>query len=104
MEPRRLRSQPQIPNLEPSSGPLRARRVRAVVVSAVVLVATALLIFFWLFRPGPPKPFATVMTVGGPGFKIANSTLPDLFRGAVDDDNQVYLSAGNGDRLHRATP
>ncbi|HKE02474.1 MAG TPA: hypothetical protein VKE91_00340, partial [Blastocatellia bacterium] len=101
MEPRRLRSQPQIPNLEPSSGPLRARRVRAVVVSAVVLVATALLIFFWLFRPGPPKPFATVMTVGGPGFKIDNSTLPDLFGVAVDDDNQVYLSDGTSDSIRR---
>ena len=101
MEPRRLRSQPQIPNLEPSSGPLRARRVRAVVVSAVVFVATALLIFFWLFRPGPPKPFATVMTVGGPGFKLANSTLPDLFGVAVDDDNQVYLSDGTSDSIRR---
>src|SRR5262249_56906667 len=65
------------------------------------LLAIGLLSLFWLSRPGPPKPFAAVMTVGGPGLKIANSTLPDLFGVAVDDDDQVYLSDGTGDSIRR---
>jgi hypothetical protein len=56
---------------------------------------------FWLFRPGPPKPFAAVMTIGGPGLKLANSTLPDLFGVAVDEDDQIYLSDGTGDSIRR---
>ncbi len=41
------------------------------------------------------------MTVGGPGLKLANSTLPDLFGIAVDDDDQIYFSDGTGDRIWR---
>ncbi|HKQ76823.1 MAG TPA: hypothetical protein VJ810_24220 [Blastocatellia bacterium] len=99
MEPRKLRSQPRIPRLDSSPGQSRARRVRAAVVSAVAIAALALLALFWLFRPGPPKPFAAVMTIGGPGLKIANSRLPDLYGVAVDEDNQVYLSDGTADSI-----
>jgi sugar lactone lactonase YvrE len=98
MKPRGLRSQPQAPNFKSSSGSSRSRRVR-VVVSSVALVAIALLALFWLFRPRPPKPFAEVMTVGGPGLKIANTTLPDLFGVAVDDDDRVFFSDGTGDSV-----
>ncbi|MGH9766282.1 MAG: SMP-30/gluconolactonase/LRE family protein [Blastocatellia bacterium] len=101
MGPRKLRSQSQIPNLESSSVPSRSRRVRTIVVSAIALAALALLILFWLFRPRPPKPFAAVMTVGGPGLKIANSALPDFFGVAVDDEDQVFLSDGTGDNIRR---
>ncbi len=101
MEPRRLRPQTQIPNRESSSAPSRARRVRAIATIGVVFVAIALLMLFWLFRPGPPKPFAAVMTVGGPGLKIDNSALPDLYGVAVDEDDQVYLSDGTGDCIRR---
>src|SRR5262245_30390664 len=101
MERRRITSQPQIPNPGSSRGSSRARRFRGVIISAIALAAISLLILFWLFRPRPPKPFAAVMTVGGPGLKIANSTLPDLFGVAVDDDDQVYLSDGTGDSIRR---
>ncbi len=101
MKPRRLRSQPQTPNFKSSSDPSRSRRVRGVVVSSVALVAIALLALFWMFRPRPPKPFAAVMTVGGPGLKIANSTLPDLFGVAVDDEDRVFFSDGTGDSVRR---
>ena len=96
MEPRILRSQPRNQNHR-SLG----RRVRNVVFSAIALIAIVLVMFFWFFRPGPPKPYAAVMTLGGPGLKIANSTLPDLFGVAVDEDNQVYLSDGTGDSVRR---
>lgn len=101
MKTRRLRSQPQTLNFKSPSDPSRSRRVRDVVVSLVALVAIALLALFWLFRPRPPKPFAAVMTVGGPGLKIANSTLPDLFGVAVDDENRVFFSDGTGDSVRR---
>src|SRR2546428_7413093 len=101
MKPQRLRSQPQTPNFNPSPGPSRSRRVRSVVISLVALAAIALLALFWLFRPRPPKPFAAVMTVGGPGLKIANSTLPDLFGVAVDGKDRVFFSDGTGDSVPR---
>ncbi|MGH9755893.1 MAG: SMP-30/gluconolactonase/LRE family protein [Blastocatellia bacterium] len=101
MEPHRLRSQPQDPNFNSSSNQSRSRRVRIVVASSVALVAIALVARFWLFRPHPPKPFAAVMTVGGPGLKIANSTLPDLFGVAVDDEDRVFFSDGTGDSVRR---
>lgn len=99
MKPRGLRSQPQAPNFKSSSDPSRSRRVRVVVISSVALVAIALPALFWLFRPRPPKPFAEVMTVGGPRLKIANSTLPDLFGVAVDDEDRVFFSDGTGDSV-----
>src|SRR5262245_15572583 len=101
MERRRITSQSQIPNLGSSRGSSRPRRFRAFIISAIALVAISLLILFWLLRPRPPKPFSAVMTVGGPGLKIANSTLPDFFGVAVDDDDQVYLSDGTGDSVRR---
>lgn len=101
MKPRILRSQPQAPNFKSSSGQSRSRRVWAIVISSLALVAIALLARFWLFRPHPPKPFAAVMTVGGPGLKIANSTLPDIFGVAVDDDDRVFFSDGTGDSVRR---
>jgi sugar lactone lactonase YvrE len=104
MEPQELRLQPQTPNLKSSSGRSRLQRARAVVVSSVALAAIALLALFWLFRPHPPKPFAAVMTVGGPGLKIANSTLPDLFGVAVDAEDRVFFSDGTGDNVRRINP
>ena len=101
MEPQGLKSQPQHPNFKSSSGRSRPRRVRAVVVSLVALAAIALLSLFLLFRPRPPKPFAAVMTVGGPGLKIANSTLPDLFGVAVDGKGRIFFSDGTGDAVRR---
>ncbi|HEV2666580.1 MAG TPA: hypothetical protein VG324_16800, partial [Blastocatellia bacterium] len=79
MEPQGLRQHPRTPTFKTSSGRSLSRRVRAFVVSSAALAAILLLALIWLFRPRPPKPFAAVMTVGGPGLKIANSTLPDLF-------------------------
>ena len=73
-------------------------------VSSVALAAIALLALFWLFRPRPPKPFAAVMTVGGPGLKIANSTLPDLFGVAVDGKGRIFFSDGTGDAVRRIDP
>ncbi len=101
MEPRKLRPQSQIPTIESAPVPPRSRRVRTILVSAVAFVAIALLILFWLFRPRPPKPFAAVMTVGGPGLKIANSALPDLFGVAVDDENRIFFSDGTGNSIRR---
>jgi DNA-binding beta-propeller fold protein YncE len=101
MKPNRLRPQPQAPNYKSSSGRSRPRRIRAAAFSLVALAAIALLAFFWLFRPRPPKPFAAVMTVGGPGLKIANSTLPDLFGVAVDDEERIFFSDGTGDSVRR---
>src|SRR5262245_37191207 len=100
MEPQGLRSQPQISSFKPLSGRSRPQRGRAVF-SLVALAAIALLALFWLFWPRPPKPFAAVMTVGGPGLKIANSTLPDLFGVAVDGKGQVFFSDGTGDAVRR---
>src|SRR4030095_680348 len=71
MEPQGLGSQPLTRNFKSSSGRSSPRRGRAAVVSSVALAAIALLALFWLFRSRPPKPFAAVMTVGGPGRKIA---------------------------------
>src|SRR5262245_50801630 len=104
MEPQGLRLQPQTPKFKSSSGRSRLQRVRAVVVSSIALTALALLALFWLFRPHPPKPFAAVMTVGGPGLKIANSTLPDLFGVAVDAEDRVFFSDGTGDNIWRINP
>src|SRR5262245_52218753 len=101
METKGLGSQPRTPNFKSSSRRSRPRRGRAVVVFSVALAAIALLALFWLFRPRPPKPFAAVMTVGGPGLKIANSTLPDLFGVAVDGKGQVFFSDGTGDAVRR---
>ncbi|HKQ91277.1 MAG TPA: hypothetical protein VJZ77_11360, partial [Blastocatellia bacterium] len=67
----------------------------------MILAAIALLSLFWQFRPRPPKPFTAVMTVGGPGMKIANSTLPDLFGVAVDGKGRVFFSDGTGDAVRR---
>lgn len=99
MNPRNTKSQSQILNLKFSSGPLRSRRGPIIACAAIAIVAIALLIFFWLIRKGPPKPFASVMTVGGPGMKIANSALPDLFGVAVGGDNQVFFSDGTSDSV-----
>jgi SMP-30/Gluconolactonase/LRE-like region len=101
MEPHGLRSQPQTSTLRPSPGRSRSQRVRTIVISSAALVAIGLLALFWLFRPRPPKPFAAVMTVGGPGMKIANSTLPDLFGVAVDKKDRVFFSDGTGDSVWR---
>ncbi|HEU0177342.1 MAG TPA: SMP-30/gluconolactonase/LRE family protein [Blastocatellia bacterium] len=101
MKPQGSRSRPQAPDFSSSSGPPRPRRARAVVISSAVLAAIALLAFFWLLRPRPPMPFVAVMTVGGPGLKIANSTLPDLFGVAVDDKGRVFFSDGTGDSVRR---
>jgi DNA-binding beta-propeller fold protein YncE len=102
MEPQKSRSQPQDAKLESSTGVTRARRTVAVVVSSmIVLTVIALLAFFWLALPRPPKPLAEVMTVGGPGLKISNSTLPDLFGVAVDNKGRVYFSDGTGDSVLR---
>jgi sugar lactone lactonase YvrE len=85
--------------MESSTGVARARRVSAVIVSTIVLAIIALLAFFWLVLPRPPKPLVAVMTVGGPGLKIVNSTLPDLFGVAVDNKGRVYFSDGTSDRV-----
>jgi len=96
--------QSQTPNFKSSSGRPRLQRARAVLVSSVALAAIALLALFWLFRSHPPKPFAAVKTVGGPGLKIANSALPDLFGVAVDAEDRVYFSDGTGDKVWRINP
>ncbi len=101
MEWRASGSNSQAPNSQSSSGRLRSRRARAVVITSVALIAIAMLALFWLFRPRPPKPYAEVMTVGGPGLKIANSTLPDLFGVAIDRKDRVFFSDGAGDSVRR---
>ena len=63
-----------------------------------------MLMFLWLVRPHPPKPLAAVMTVGGPGMKIVNSTIPDLFGVAVDNKGRVFFSDGTADSVLRITP
>jgi sugar lactone lactonase YvrE len=100
MESQKSRSQPQDAKLESSTGVTRARRIAIVIVSLIVL-AVALLGFFRLFLPPPPKPLAEVLTVGGPGLKIANSALPDLFGVTVDNKGRVYFSDGTGDSVLR---
>jgi len=45
-----------------------------------------------------------VMTVGGPGMKIVNSTIPDLFGVAVDNKGRVFFSDGTADSVLRITP
>src|SRR5262249_56450099 len=52
----------------------------------------------------PQKPHGGVMPVGGPGLKIANSTLPDLFGVAVDAEDRVFFSDGTGDNVRRINP
>ncbi|MGE0128336.1 MAG: SMP-30/gluconolactonase/LRE family protein [Blastocatellales bacterium] len=101
MKPLSARSQSQIPNLKFSPGPSRSRRWVAIAVSAIVAALIALLILFWLSRKEPPKPFASVMTVGGPGLKIANAALPDLFGVAVGAGDQVFFSDGTGDNVRK---
>ncbi|HEV2665848.1 MAG TPA: hypothetical protein VG324_13105 [Blastocatellia bacterium] len=101
MEPQGLRPHPRTPTFKTSSGRSLSRRVRAFVVSSAALAAILLLALFWLFRPSTPKPFASVMTVGGPGLKIANSTLPDLFGVAIDGKGHVFFSDGTGDAVRR---
>lgn len=99
MKPRSAKSQSQILNLKFSSDPSRSRRGPVIAIAAAVVVLIALLILFWLSRKAPPRPFASVMTVGGPGLKIANSALPDLFGVAVGDDDRVFFSDGTGDSV-----
>ncbi len=41
------------------------------------------------------------MTVGGPGLKIANAALPDVFGIAINDDDQIYYSDGTGDSVRK---
>src|SRR5262249_41990546 len=102
MEPRKSRSQPEKnAKMESTIGVTRARRIAAVIVSAVVLAVIALLGAFWLILLRPPKPPAEGMTVGGPGLKIAHSHLPDLFGVAVDNKGRIYFSDGTGDRVLR---
>ncbi|HEY7181542.1 MAG TPA: SMP-30/gluconolactonase/LRE family protein [Blastocatellia bacterium] len=101
MESQGSRSQPQGPNIESSIGLSRSRRVATVVVSLVVLSVISTLVFLWLVRPRPPKPLAAVMTVGGPGMKIVNSTIPDLFGVAVDNKSRVFFSDGTADSVLR---
>jgi sugar lactone lactonase YvrE len=79
----------------------RSRRLWAVVVSTIILTAIGLLVFFWLVLPRPPKPLAEVFTVGGPGLKISNSTLPDIFGVTVDNKGRVYFSDGTADSVVR---
>ncbi|MGH9836190.1 MAG: hypothetical protein ACRD9Y_24465, partial [Blastocatellia bacterium] len=54
--------------------------------------------------PRPPKPFASVMTVAGPGLKITNSGLPDLFGVAVDDDDRIFASDGTANSVYLINP
>lgn len=44
------------------------------------------------------------MTVAGPGMKISNSALPDLFGVAVDDDGRIFFSNGTGNSIHQINP
>jgi sugar lactone lactonase YvrE len=88
-------------NSESSTISSRSRRVSAVVVSSIVLIAITLLAVYWLVLPRSPKPLAEAVTVGGPGLKIANSTLPDLFGVAVDNKGHIYFSDGTGDSVLR---
>jgi sugar lactone lactonase YvrE len=101
IEPQGSRVQLQAQNSELPTGASRSRRVWVVIISSVVLTVIGLLGFFWMVLPRPPKPLAGVMTVGGPGLKIANSTLPDLFGVAVDNKGRVFFSDGTGDRVVR---
>ncbi|HEY6402072.1 MAG TPA: SMP-30/gluconolactonase/LRE family protein [Blastocatellia bacterium] len=91
----------QARNSEPQGGLSRSRRIWAVVVSSIVLTLIGLLAFFWLVLPRPPKPLAEVLTVGGPGLKISNSTLPDIFGVTVDNKGRVYFADGTADSVVR---
>jgi sugar lactone lactonase YvrE len=71
---------------------------------AIAIVAIAMLILLWWLRTRPPKPFSAVMTVAGPGLKIANSVLPDLFGVAIDDDDQIFFSDGTANSIYRINP
>src|SRR5215475_5221227 len=98
MESQGSRSQPKSLT---STRPPRSRRVATVAVSLVVLAVISLLVFLPLVRSRPPKPLSAVMTVGGPGIKIVNSTIPDLFGVAVDNRGHVYFSDGTADSVLR---
>jgi hypothetical protein len=91
----------QANNSDTSTRSSRSRRGAAVIVSSIVLTVIGLLAFYWLVLPGSPKPLAAVVTVGGPGLKIANSMLPDLYGVAVDNKGGVYFSDGTGDSVMR---
>jgi sugar lactone lactonase YvrE len=41
------------------------------------------------------------MTIAGPGLKITNSVLPDLFGVAIDGDDRIFVSDGTANRLYR---
>jgi sugar lactone lactonase YvrE len=101
MEPQGARLRFQAKNPESSADLSRSRRVRSVALSLVILTIIALLAFFWLVQPRPPKPLAEVLTVGGPGMKIANSMLPDLFGVAIDNKGHVFFSDGTRDSVLR---
>ncbi len=88
----------QIPKLKFPTA-LSPRRVIAAL--AIAVVATALLILLWWYLTRPPKPFAAVMTVAGPGLQIANSALPDLFGVAIDDDDRIFFSDGTANSIYR---
>jgi sugar lactone lactonase YvrE len=64
----------------------------------------ALLIIGWRLWPRPPKPFASVMTVAGPGLKITSSGLPDLFGVAVADDDRIFVSDGTANSVYLINP
>ncbi|MBO0863425.1 MAG: SMP-30/gluconolactonase/LRE family protein, partial [Chloracidobacterium sp.] len=93
-------SKPQAQSLKSTHLP-RLRRVAIVAVSLVVLAVISILVFLWLVRYRPPKPLAAVMTLGGPGMKMINSTIPDLFGVAVDNRGNVYFSDGTADSVLR---
>ncbi len=99
MKPANAKS--QISNLESSPAPSRRWIIAAL---AVALIATTLLILLWRWRTTPPRPFASVMTVAGPGLKISNSALPDFFGVAIDDDDQIFVSDGTANSIYRINP
>jgi sugar lactone lactonase YvrE len=78
-------------------------RLRWIIVASIITaLAIVSLILFWRLWTRPPKPFAAVMTVAGPG--LTKSVLPDLFGVAVDGDDQIFFSDGTGNSVYRINP
>ncbi|MGH9846362.1 MAG: hypothetical protein ACREEM_47290, partial [Blastocatellia bacterium] len=71
---------------------------KLLLIAAAVLVALAL--YLWL-RDVPPEMPVRVATLAGPGLKLHNGVLPDLFGVAVDGDDRVYFSNGTTGSIHR---
>ncbi len=105
--PRVNRTQPRGKSPSPISNrksPTGLSPYRIIVALGIAIGALALLIIGWRLWPGPPKPFASVMTVAGPGLKITNSGLPDLFGVAVDDDDRIFVSDGTANSVYLINP